>query len=105
MLILWFSVGNFASRNQFGHNLRPVEFTQLYKSKFNGFGLLRVECCPKSIDFNRYGFNGSGLVISHTDKLEYERGNLLRLRRNYTDIDQKSYAAINKLLLVYDITP
>lgn len=56
--------------------LRPVEFTQLYKSKFNGLGLLQVECCPKFIDYSRYGFNSGCHVFRHTVKLEYERENL-----------------------------
>lgn len=76
------SVSNLALRNEFGHNLRPVEFTQLYKSELNGLGLLRVECCPKFIDYHRNGFNVGGLVINHADKLKCEREILLRLRMN-----------------------
>lgn len=73
MLTVWFSVSICKTGWAITELLRPVEFTQLYKSKFNGLSLLRVECCPKFIDYSWYGFNGGCLVIRHNDKLEYER--------------------------------
>lgn len=80
--------------------LRPVEFTQLYKSKLNGLGLLRVECCPKFIDYYRNGYSGGCLVISHIDKLEYEGETLFRIRINLKSQKRGPshmlYAAIRK---------